>query len=101
MIIIAEQMLELIQGLGKNAKLDQLARYCEIIIAQLRFIESFTEDLLNINMIQEGVFKLDPIIFDPKEAISFITEMFSRKAKMKQIKIEFQQLKKLQDPENN
>ena len=91
-------MLELILLLPVNDQTKRLAEICKIIISQLKFVETFAEDLLNINMIQEGVFSLEPTVFKPKEVIKFITEMFDRKMKAKQIILAFHQVQHLQDP---
>ncbi len=69
-----------------------------MIISQLQFVETFTEDLLNINMIHEGVFKLEKNVFDPKQAFSFIEEMFEQKAMSKKISITFKSVETLQMP---
>ena len=61
-------------------------------------METFTEDLLNINMIHEGVFKLEKNIFDPQQAFSFIAEMFEQKAISKNISITFKSVETLQMP---
>ena len=61
-------------------------------------METFTEDLLNINMIHEGVFKLEENTFDPNKAFSFISEMFEQKAVSKDISITFSSVDTLQMP---
>ena len=80
MIIVAKQILQKILGLKRNKDTELLIKCCKIIISQLYFVETFTEDLLNISMIQEGVFKLEKSIFNPQEALTFISEMFEQKA---------------------
>ena len=46
------------------------------------------------------MFKLEPTIFRLQEAIDFITEMFARKMEGKNVKLTFEQVYKLQDPED-
>ena len=61
-------------------------------------METFTEDLLNINMIHEGVFKLEKNVFDPQQAFTFIAEMFAQKAISKNLSITFKSVETLQMP---
>ena len=65
-IIFAKQILEIVLRLERNKDTKILIKYCKIIISQLQFVSTFTEDLLNINMIHEGVFKLEKSVFDPQ-----------------------------------
>ena len=44
-------MLVLLRLLNVTKESEQLIKYCEIILNQLIFVETFTEDMLNINMI--------------------------------------------------
>jgi len=44
-------MLDLLLKLDVTRDSQQLIKYCQIILNQLIFVETFTEDLLNINMI--------------------------------------------------
>jgi len=44
-------MLDVLDQLDVTKESIQLIKYCQIILNQLIFVETFTEDLLNINMI--------------------------------------------------
>ena len=64
-------------------------------LRQLQFMESFVEDLLNLHMINQGVFVLSEEEFDPDEAISFVCDMVSLKAEQKRVDIKVKVMKHL------
>ena len=43
----------------------------------MSFMESFVEDLLNLNLMQEGIFKLNVETFSLNKTFNFIMSMFS------------------------
>ena len=69
---------------------DELAQAnlnANITIQQLLFMESFVEDLLNLHMMTQGVFKLEEQYFDPQAAIDFVLDMIRVSAHQCGIKI--------------
>ena len=47
--VIAKKVLLTLQCMKKGKDMEMLIRCCKIIISTLYFVESFTEDLLNIS----------------------------------------------------
>ena len=54
---------------------------------QLLFMESFVEDLLNLQMAKEGVFTLSKALFDPLEALNSVCEVFKNQAEKKGVSV--------------
>ena len=99
LIMLARQLLNLI--LSPTYSQEDRARackYCKIFVSQLMFVEAFAEDMLNLYVINEKVFKLEAELFDPQEVIGFVKDMFEEKAKSKGVAIEIRSVKFLSMP---
>ena len=59
--------------------LGQAKKYGDLIVAQINLMETFIDDLLNLQLLKEGKFLLDKNYFNPKETIEFIYQMFIHK----------------------
>ena len=62
-------------------------------------METFVEDLLNLHMINSGIFKLDNEAFDPQSALEFVYEMIKIRAEIKGIELSLITLEYLPDAE--
>ena len=56
--------------------LKQARRYGKLMRSQLEFMSLFVEDLLNLKMLHDGVFKLNKQPFDPVEVFETICQIF-------------------------
>ena len=59
--------------------LDNSKNLLKISISQLVLVESFVEDLLNLTLLKEGVFKLESAPFNLKETLDFVVNIFQMK----------------------
>ena len=66
--------------------------------SQLKFMMSFIEDLLNLNMIRDNVMSLANQKFKPHKVIEFIKNLFEIKSESKGVKIEYYVTKDLYVP---
>ena len=48
----------------------------KLAIAQVKLIQSFVSDLLDLRQLQDGRFSLDIALFDPSEILQMVVEMF-------------------------
>ena len=59
------------------------------MICQLQFLLSLVNDILDIKMIEKGVFKPNCDAFNINETLDFVAQMFEEQAKMKGNKISY------------
>ena len=59
------------------------------MLSQLNFLQSFVEDLVNLKMLQEGVFTLNNAPFDPNNVFDMVCQIFQPQAAAKGIKVNF------------
>ena len=59
----------------------------KISLSQLVLVESFVEDLLNLTLLREGVFKLENGPFNLKETLDFVVNIFRMKKQTHDIDI--------------
>ena len=52
--------------------LKQAKKYADLIVSQISLMETFIDDLLNLQLLKEGKFLLDKNYFNIKESIDFI-----------------------------
>ena len=64
-----------------------LKKYLRLSQTQLRLLETFVDDLLDLKQLKEGVFSLTPAVFDPNHALDFVCEIFEMKASAKGVKV--------------
>ena len=50
-------------------------------------MESFVEDLLSMRLLNEGVLKIQKLVFNPTDAIKFVVTMFQIKARARGLKL--------------
>ena len=89
MIGMAEFILKWLLRSKPSKDKDRMVKYIKLIIMQLKFVESFTEDMLNINMIHGGVFELAKTDFSPQEAFYFVSAIFEQKLTSKNVALIF------------
>ena len=56
-------------------------------------MESFVEDLLNLRLIKEGVFKIQKGVFNAYDAFDFVIDIFKPKADEKLVNISWEVVK--------
>ena len=65
----------------------QALRYCNMMMSQSRFMQTFVEDLLDLKMMRDGVFSLQKEPFMPSEVFQLVKNVFEPQAKAKQVEI--------------
>ena len=73
--------------MDKDPRVKAMIKLLELVLSQLLLMDCFVEDLLSYNMIQEGAFKLNPKVFDPKDVLKFIQDTFSPKSVSRKVMI--------------
>ena len=68
--------------------LPRITTYSELMMSQLKLMETFIEDLLDLRLMRDGIMTLNSEMFDPKETLDMIQNIFIPQAKGKSIKIE-------------
>ena len=53
------------------------SNYCDLIMSQLHFMESFVEDLLDLRQLKEGMFTLVNKAFDVVSVLKNISMIFT------------------------
>jgi len=71
-----------------NDRVQRIKRYCKVMLNSLYFVQTFTDDLLNMAAIKKGMFQLNASLFNPAEELEFISQMFEQLSFSKNIKIE-------------
>lgn len=69
-------LTQIIQFLSAVENSQQILRYCKLMMSQLTFIESFVEDLLDLNQLKDGKLTLAKSVFDPNEVFKLICDIF-------------------------
>jgi len=65
-VIIAKQLHNFLNNTKVTSQeRTEALRLLSLMISQLSFIETFVEDMLNLDMMSQGVFKLESQIVDP------------------------------------
>ena len=77
--------------LGLHAD-ETTSRFINIVICQLQFLLSLVNDLLDIKMIEKGVFEPNCINFSIIETLDFVLQMFEEQSKMNETQISYQTL---------
>lgn len=68
------------------------ARLINIVICQLQFLLSLVNDLLDIKMIEKGVFEPRCDNFNIRDTIDFVLQMFSEQSKLTQTEVSHESL---------
>ena len=66
-------------------------------LSQLFLVESFVEDLLNLTLLREGVFKLEYEPFNLREALDFVVNIFKMKKQADDVEISHNFKKEIED----
>ena len=51
-----------------------------LVMCQLKLLQSFVENLLDLRQLKDRVFSLDEYVFDPNETFKLILDIFSPQA---------------------
>ena len=87
-LFFVQQMIKIVSVRFPTAhSLAQAKKYGDMIVAQINLMETFIDDLLNLQLLKEGKFLLDKSYFNPEETIEFIYHMFNYKMKAKGINL--------------
>ena len=81
---LATSIMFLEQLLSIMLKDKASTRLINIVITQLQFLLSLVSDLLDIKMIEKGVFEPTYDNFSLKDTLEFVLQMFSEQSKMTQ-----------------
>ena len=71
------------------------------MMSQLKFMEFFVHDILDLRSIRDSVFRLNPEVFDFKQTLDLVCDIFSPQASAKNIKINTQLVKDLDFPDSS
>ena len=85
-LFLVQQIIKIVSEKSPSAhNLEQAKKYGDLIVAQINLMETFIDDLLNLQLLKEGKFLLDKNYFSPKDTIEFIYQMFTYKMQAKGI----------------
>lgn len=82
-ILLLQQIIAILTAASAPSaeKLAQACKNAKMMHGQLSMMQSFIEDLLNLQLVSQGIFTIANEKFKPREAIEFVLEMFSLKIK--------------------
>ena len=69
------------------------------MMSQLRFMQTFVEDLLDLKLIRDGILTLDNEVFNPNETLELIKNIFRPQASAQSIKLDVQTVRNLRRPD--
>ena len=64
-------------------------KYSKLIFAQVNLMQTFVDDMLDLNQIKNGVFKLENKIFNPIEALELVCDTFAPQANAQGVQLSF------------
>ena len=86
---LANSVMFLENLLRKSQNDPGATRVIQIVIYQMQFMLSLVNDLLDIKMIDNGVFESNCDKFSTKDALDFVWHMFSEQLKLRKIDLSF------------
>ena len=60
----------------KKPKIKSPLRQINLAISQVKLVQSFVSDLLDLRQLQDGRFSLECALFDPSEILQIVVEIF-------------------------
>ena len=76
-IFFLKMIIEMMSSVPFNlAELPKCIQYCELMMSQLEFVQSFVNDLLDLQMLDSGKFNLNMEPFDIQSVIKLMFSIF-------------------------
>lgn len=75
------------QFTNKETKIQRATKYLKLADSQLRLMQSFCNDLLDLRKLKDGIFSLQNEVFDPNKAFDLVCSIFSPQAQAKGISV--------------